>query len=61
MECSDRENGLSACVPEFSRGTHMRYVVGIAGLAGGGKTSLVRGLLRQIEDAAAIHIGSYKG
>lgn len=38
----------------------MRYVVGIAGTAGGGKTSLVRGLVKEMEDAAAIHIDSYQ-
>jgi len=46
--------------PAFSRGVNLTYVVGIAGPAGGGKTSLVRGLVRAMEDAAAIHIDSYQ-
>ena len=37
-----------------------RYVVGIAGAAGAGKTSLVNGLAARMPDAAAIHIDSYQ-
>jgi len=37
-----------------------RYVVGVAGAAGAGKTSLVRALVRELADAAAIHVDSYQ-
>lgn len=37
-----------------------RYVVGVAGVAGAGKTSLVRALVREMADAAAIHVDSYQ-
>lgn len=37
-----------------------RYVVGIAGTAGAGKSSLVQGLVREMADAAAIHVDSYQ-
>ncbi len=38
----------------------MAYVVGVAGPAGGGKTSLVQGLAGTLGDAVAIHIDSYQ-
>jgi len=38
----------------------VRYVVAVAGPAGGGKTSLVRGLVARLEDAAAIHMDDYE-
>ncbi len=60
MGYSDREHGLSASGPEFFREANVRYVVGIAGPAGGGKTSLVRRLVMEMEDATAIHIDSYQ-
>jgi uridine kinase len=37
-----------------------RYVVGVAGAAGAGKTSLVQALVAELVDAAAIHIDSYQ-
>jgi uridine kinase len=37
-----------------------RYVVGVAGAAGAGKTSLVQALVREMADAAAIHVDSYQ-
>lgn len=60
MGYSDREHGLPVSGAEFSKGASVRYVVGIAGPAGGGKTSLVRGLVKEMEDATAIHIDSYQ-
>lgn len=38
----------------------MRYVVGIAGAAGAGKTSLVRALTREMPDACALHMDNYQ-
>lgn len=38
----------------------MRYVIGVAGAAGAGKTSLVQGLVAAMSDAAAIHIDNYQ-
>jgi len=38
----------------------MRYVVGVAGPAGGGKSTLVRALAAQLDDSVAIHIDSYQ-
>jgi len=38
----------------------VRYVVGVAGPAGGGKTSLVEGLVRELVDAASIHMDDYE-
>ena len=38
----------------------MHYVIGVAGHAGAGKTSLVRALLHIMPDAAAIHIDNYQ-
>jgi len=36
------------------------YVVAVAGPSGGGKTSVVRALVAQLGDAAAIHMDSYE-
>jgi uridine kinase len=38
----------------------MRHVVAVAGPAGGGKTSLVEGLVARLGDACAIHMDSYE-
>ena len=38
----------------------MHRVVGVAGAAGAGKTTLVRGLVRALGDAVAIHMDSYQ-
>jgi len=38
----------------------MRYVVGVAGPAGGGKSTLVRALAAQLSDSVAVHIDSYQ-
>lgn len=38
----------------------MGYVVGVAGPAGGGKTSLTQGLVREMGNAAAIHVDNYQ-
>jgi uridine kinase len=38
----------------------MRYVVAVAGPTGGGKTSLVQGLVGQLRDACAIHMDDYE-
>jgi uridine kinase len=38
----------------------MRYVVGIAGAAGAGKTSLVQALVGSMPDALALHIDAYQ-
>ena len=38
----------------------MAYVVGVAGVAGAGKSTLVRGLVQALGDAAAIHIDDYQ-
>ncbi len=38
----------------------MRHVVAVCGPIGGGKTSVVRGLVRQLGDAVAIHMDSYE-
>jgi uridine kinase len=38
----------------------MRYVVGVAGAAGAGKTTLVQALIANMPDAAALHIDNYQ-
>ena len=38
----------------------MSYVVAVCGAIGSGKTSIVRGLVAQLGDAAAIHMDSYE-
>ncbi|MGA7984417.1 MAG: hypothetical protein WCA01_04480 [Burkholderiales bacterium] len=38
----------------------MRHVVAVCGPIGGGKTSVVRGLVRLLGDAVAIHMDSYE-
>jgi uridine kinase len=38
----------------------MAYVIGVAGVAGAGKTSLTRALVEAIDDSAAIHIDDYQ-
>ncbi|MGH8736380.1 MAG: hypothetical protein ACREVC_03355 [Burkholderiales bacterium] len=38
----------------------MSYVVAVAGPSGGGKTSVVRGLVEQLGDASAIYMDSYE-
>jgi uridine kinase len=38
----------------------MRYVIAVAGPAGGGKSSLVGALLGTLRDATAIHVDSYQ-
>jgi uridine kinase len=38
----------------------MRYVIGVAGAAGAGKTTLVQALVANMQDAAALHIDNYQ-
>jgi uridine kinase len=38
----------------------MRYVIGVAGAAGAGKTTLVQALVAIMQDAAALHIDNYQ-
>lgn len=38
----------------------MRYLVAVCGPIGGGKTSVVRALAKQLDDAAAIHMDDYE-
>jgi uridine kinase len=61
MGYSDRAPGRPLPDKDMARGDAIRrYVVGVAGAAGAGKTSLVQGLVRAMDDAAAIHIDSYQ-